>query len=355
MIGFDTANLAQGHTAVGEIDVVSQIDNLGIMMIKNKKSQSIDYNKKRKLTKLNKDTNLGLGKVWANRFKSIIIPKILPKNQFNCQQEVNIVNEIIEIRNVNQFLLGNENGQRDGTIMSIDFKNAFRSMSLRWFNLVMKKLKIPKEFLTWFWSMYKDLYIYIVINRYKSEKTYAKRGFLEGHPPSMACFVVGLIPLMIQLEETISGIKTMDGKIHKIKLFADDLKLFFNDVKEIESASEVIKRFEMVSGLEMHRDPARNKCQALPFGSHISSTSWPEWVTVRDEIKIVGAMFSNRGDLEKLNSNLVSKCFYDTLHKNYGIKGTILQKAYFVNTYLFSKIWYCQAQPKVQTKASAFG
>ena len=43
------------------------------MTIKNKKAQSTEYDKKRKLTKLNKDTNLGNGKVWVNRIKKIII------------------------------------------------------------------------------------------------------------------------------------------------------------------------------------------------------------------------------------------------------------------------------------------
>ena len=47
------------------------------------------------------------------------------------------------------------------------------------------------------------------------------------HPPSMAAFVVSLIPLMYYLEEKIVGITTLDQKNHKIKLFADDLKLFF--------------------------------------------------------------------------------------------------------------------------------
>ena len=37
--------------------------------MKNKKSQSIKYEKKRKLTKLNKDTNLGKGKVLINKIK----------------------------------------------------------------------------------------------------------------------------------------------------------------------------------------------------------------------------------------------------------------------------------------------
>ena len=64
-----------------------------------KKAQSTEYDKKRKLTKLNKDTNLGNGKVWVNRIKKIIIP-IIPRNQFNCQSGVNKVDEIREIRTV---------------------------------------------------------------------------------------------------------------------------------------------------------------------------------------------------------------------------------------------------------------
>ena len=144
------------------------VDNLGIMTVKNKKAQSDDYEKKRKLTKLNKDISVGNGKVWVNRLKNLIIPKILPKNQFNCQKEVNIVDEIREIRNVNNFLLGDERlGQMDGTIMSIDFKDAFRSTSLKWFNLVMKRMGFPQGFMDWFWIMYSDLSTMIVVNRYK--------------------------------------------------------------------------------------------------------------------------------------------------------------------------------------------
>ena len=73
------------------------IENFGVMTIKNKKVQSNLYEKKRKLTKVNKESNFGNGKVWTNRFKKIIIPKILPKNQFNCQLDRNIIDEIREI------------------------------------------------------------------------------------------------------------------------------------------------------------------------------------------------------------------------------------------------------------------
>ena len=71
-------------------------------------------------------------------------------------------------------------GERKGTIMSIDFQNAFRSTSLRWFNLVMERIGIPREYINWFWTMYRNLGIKIVVNGYMSDRLQVKRGFMEG-------------------------------------------------------------------------------------------------------------------------------------------------------------------------------
>ena len=213
-------------------------------------------------------------------------------------------------------------------------------VELCWFNLVMKFLGIPSNFIKWFWSMYADLSVAIVLNKFKSDSISVERGFMEGHPPSMAAFVIGLIPMMKVLEERLVGIVDAEGKNHRIKLFADDMKVFMVDVSEIDCLYKTISDFENISGLMMHRDPARGKCQALPFGSHREFQEWPDWVTVRSSMKIVGVIFSNYDNLEKINSELVFKSFNDKLHASYGIRGTILQKVYFVNTYLFSKLWY---------------
>ena len=332
------------------IGSMGQIRNLGIMVIKNKSTQSNEYEKKRKLTKINKDSNVGNGKVWTNRMKRIILPRILPKTQFNCQEDENIIDEIREIREVNRYLKGENGNQKNGTILSIDFKNAYRSTHLRWFDLVMRALNIPDEFIEWFWMMYKDLGIMIVLNNFRSDIMKVERGFMEGHPPSMAAFVVGMIPLMNSLEEKLIGIKIDEGKTHRIKLFADDMKIFIANRREIDTAYNIIEKFEKVSGLEMHRDPARQKCQALPFGEHRNISEWPEWVTVKESMKVVGAMFSNKESLEMLNTNIVAQNFYNSLQRAYGVRGTIFQKVYYVNTYLFSKLWFTSQVFKLDEK-----
>ena len=61
-------------------------------------------------------------------------------------------------------------------------------------------------------------------------------------------------------------------------------------------------------------------------------------------------VFSNDEHIDKLNSDLVEKSFYCALQKSYGVVGTIFQKIYYVNTYLFSKIWYLAQCFKLDSK-----
>ena len=115
----------------------------------------------------------------------------------------------------------------------------------------------------------------------------------------MAAFVVSLIPLMYSLEEKLIGFTTFDRRTHKLKLFTDDLRLVLMDVEELKTTYDVICKFEIISGLLTHRDPTRDKCQALPFGKHRDFQLWPEWVSVKNKIKVVGVIFSNNESFEK--------------------------------------------------------
>ena len=76
----------------------------------------------------------------------------------------------------------------------------------------------------------------------------------------------------------------------------------------MEACYKVIERFEKVSGLEMHRDPGRGKCQALPFGKHKGEDRWPTWVTVKTSIKVVGIYYTNEHqNMERNNQEQMDK------------------------------------------------
>ena len=316
-----------------------RVQNIGLMVIKNKKGNSIEYSKKRKITKVNKDVNI-LGKCWSNRLRDKIMPKIIPDSQYNCRQDVNIVDELKEIRDANLYLLGNNGKQNDGSILSLDFVNAFRSVSHRWFDLVLKKIGLPKKFIDWFWNLYRNLGIVINVNGCKSSIISNDRGFLEGSPPSMGAFCISTFPLLIALERNMKGIKIKDGRVFKIKVFADDMKTFIREVREVEIIEKLIFNFEKVSGIYLHRDKTKKKCNILNFGRNRNHENWPNWINVVDQMQVIGGLFTNNGSLEKINSELIKNKCIGTIMSNFNMTGTIDQKVYFLNTYCFSKLTY---------------
>ena len=312
------------------------IENIGVMVLKNKKGNSIEYSKKRKLTKMNKDVNL-LGKIWTERCKNIILDKIVPKSQFVCQTDQNIVDELRRIRDINLFLL--EKG-KNGSILSLDYADAFRSVSLQWFKHVMDTIGFPTSFSGWYWHMVKDMGIVISVNRCKSSVIKNERGFPEGFPPSMCCWVIAQMALIIGLEQKLTGIELKDGRIIKDLNFADDQKLFLREPEEIHKVEEIVTKFEQVSGVKLHRNKLLKKCNILCFGQHRGYQKWPDFVNVVDSLKVIGATFINDGHLEMINSEHVKVRVIAKINENWGIRGTLCQKAFFCNTFCLSKLNY---------------
>ena len=323
-----------------------RIENVGLMVLKNKKGNSIEYDKKRKITKLNKDINL-LGKVWSNRCRDVILDKIIPGSQFVCRKDKNIVDELRHLRDANLYLLENK---VNGSILSLDYANAFRSVSLRWFDLVMKKIGFPKVFIEWYWNMFRNIGILISFNKCKSSVIQNTRGFLEGSPPSMLTWVLASMPLIIAIENRIQGITLRDGRVFKSKNYADDQKIFLSQVKEIDIVNDIVVRFEKVSGVKLHRNRELKKCNLLNFGSHRDYQGWPTWVNKCHVMKVVGGIFIDEGSLEKVNSGLVkTKCIGKML-ENWGLRGTLSQRVYFVNTFCLSKMNFISQVFKIEPK-----
>ena len=98
------------------------LENIGVMNVINKKRFSEEYDGKRKLTVINKDINF-IGKIWSNRFKKCVLTKVLPKSQYNCQEDINVVDENRDIREVVRHLRGDKDGEeKNGSLIAIDFR-----------------------------------------------------------------------------------------------------------------------------------------------------------------------------------------------------------------------------------------
>ena len=159
-----------------------------------------------------------------------------------------------------------------------------------------------------------------------------RRGLMEGHSPSMQIYCLSSGPLLKAIDSKLSGIKTWDAKIHRTKSFADDLKICIQDPREVTGVDSTIQRFKAVSGLILHRDVRRKKCNVLSFGSHRGFTQWPLWVNKVTKTKIIGGIFSSDEDIEHLNSMELQRNTLSKIYGSMGLRGTLLQKVYFLTT-----------------------
>ena len=332
---------------IGAINESIEKDDWGEMkgkvnlILLNKKKNTDDYNGKRKISKFNKDMNL-VGKMWTKRFMEIILPQTLPATQFCCSKENGITRENFISRSLVNSLRNEGAEEKDGTLVAIDFKGAFRSTSHKWIKRVFDKMEIPDQFKRWFWMFYKNLKLKVIVNGHESEDIPVKRGVCEGSPQSMPAFAAIVGPVLERLDKEMEGISDTAGKKVKVLSFADDTEVFLKNPEEIHKLEEVIEKFEKVSGLEMHRDPSKDKCQALTFGSHRDYKDWPAWVSIKEEIKVVGIHYTNKREksVEKLNSEKVYEKVKRKIVESRGNSGNILQKAYYINTHVLSKVWY---------------
>ena len=189
----------------------------------------------------------------------------------------------------------------------------------------------------------------ISINNWKSSVIRNARGFLEGSPPSMLGWVIASTPLIIAIERNIAGVQLKDGRLFKSQNLADDQKIFLREAGEVKIVESLVFKFERVSGVKLHRDKKLKKCNILCFGSH-KTAKWPDWVNICSEMKVIGGMFTNKGSLENINSSLVKSRFMGKLMENWGIRGTLYQRVYFVNTFCYSKMNFLSQVFKIDSK-----
>ena len=73
-------------------------------------------------------------------------------------------------------------------------------------------------------------------------------------------------------------------------------------------------------------------------------------MNICSEIKVIGGMFTNKGSLENINSSLVKSRFMGKLMENWGIRGTLSQRVYFINTFCLSKMNFLSQVFKIDSK-----
>ena len=92
----------------------------------------------------------------------------------------------------------------------------------------------------------------------------------------MILFIIYIEPLLITLEEELSGFR-MGSLVQKTESFCDDVNVVTNNLLDFVITDEVVGMFEKSSGAILSRN---SKCKVLGFGTWAKKENWPlNWLT----------------------------------------------------------------------------
>ena len=183
---------------------------------------------------------------------------------------------------------------KDGLLLSVDFRTAFDVMSWNFLERCLKKFNFGEKFIDIFWCLHRHTFSRIVYNGHLSEHFInLERGCRLGDPVSCYFFIIGAEILANKIRENpnIRGIDIRQTSI-KVIQYADDTTFFLDGSEEsLRATFGELGWFAKYSGLR----PNVSKSHAMWIGKKAFSSQriCPEinlnWV---EKLKLLGILFN---------------------------------------------------------------
>ena len=243
----------------------------------------------RPITLLNSTYKILAGTV-ANRLKTVLNSIIHP------DQTAFMKNRFIgeNIRATHDVLWEAYSRNKEGLLLSVDFRTAFDVMNWRFLGNCLNKFNFGKRFIEIFWCLHKHTFSRIVYNGHLSKQNiHLNRGCRQGDPVSCYFFIIGaeVLANKIRENEKIHGIHLEETAI-KVIQYADDTTFFLDgSERSLRATFDELGWFAKYSGLK----PNISKSHAMWIGKKAFSSEriCPDitlnWV---EKIKLLGVLFS---------------------------------------------------------------
>ena len=228
--------------------------------------------------------------VIANRLKTIL------DNVINEDQKGFISGRFIgeNIRLIYDILYETKNQDIPGLLLSIDFQQAFDSISWKFVSKTLDYFNFGPSFKSWIKLFQNGTESCILQNGFLSEYFYLQRGCRQGDPISPYIFILcaEVLSNMIRIEKSIKGIN-INNILYNLSQYADDTQIFLDGSEaSLRATLGILDKFYKMSGLKINKD----KTKAIWIGSRINSTE----ILCREHnldweqgpIKILGVTFS---------------------------------------------------------------
>ena len=247
---------------------------------KPKKINSYKPSDKRRISILNCDFKLFEG-LLARRFRKVGY-RVLSPLQYVAGKDRTIHHGIARARDA---IEAAHHSKLECGIGDQDFIAAFDYLVLSWVWQVLEKKGVRSQTTDRLRNLYSNGITVPVVNNVALSAIKDVRGSLrQGGTGSMEWFALGIDPLLIFLEQNLSGILISSLPVlgpaqesdsfplapleerFKAMAFCDDVKPAICSLEEFYIADRGAALFEKAAGTRLHRDPLSQKCKFLPLG-----------------------------------------------------------------------------------------
>lgn len=307
----------------------------GIITLIPKKGDCYDLSNKRPISMLNTDSKLFTKILW-NRMQPLL-DKLIGPGQAACVTDRSCVDNLRTFRNI--LVKANASKKFKGILMSLDLEKAFDRVDHNFLWAVLTKFNFPTGFITCLKRLYKNATSQILFNGFLTPAIRILSSVRQGCPLSMALFALYIEPLVRMLYENIFGCLIANNFV-RVVAYADDLNILVRNNHEFDTVLQLVSYFSIYSKIKLNLA----KSQYLRLNGCLSG---PHQIKEVESLKILGvSICQNFNKLIETNyENYLNKLKY-SISLHHGRILNLFQKAWLLNTYILSKIWYiCQIFP----------
>ena len=232
----------------------------------------------------------------------------------------------------------------EGMMVSLDAEKAFDSIAHWYIKEILKKIGLNK-FVNVFDLLYMNQGVEIILNGQSTGKYTIRNGVKQGDALSCILFILGIEPLLenINKDISISSIRCNDVTIPKALAYADDIACLINP--NIESLQKIFNHYEdltQLSGLRLNADKTEIISNKIyPAEYNISYNNKEVVIQIRDQMKVNGLTLSyNIEQARKSNIDSMIEAVEGQLKSWSNRNLSLLGKIQIFKTFGLSQILY---------------
>ena len=278
-----------------------------------------------------------LSKWFVLRMKPVL-PLVIKSGQLCTVDKKNI---LFGVGNILSSILDVKLRKALACLISLDFFKAYDRVLLDFVIRVMKKMNFGDQFTAWISMLHEGARTRFILSGL-TRAIGVLFSIRQGDPLAMLLYIIYVEPLLLVLERKMSGLRvaTFD---QKLAAYCDDINLTTDKLEDFEVVSEVVKKFEVVSGAILSRN---NKCKVVGFGDWAGKEDWPiSWMKPVKSMKIFGIFISDSyEEMLKVNWDFRYKKFSDAIFSwSPRILDTLQQRVEVVRIFALSRVYYVAA------------